>query len=228
MAIANVQRVVKGANTTALAISSGDGWSPPTTGNLIVVSANSDSTVAISGSGWTTGPSVVDGNGAYTWWKASNGTETTITCSPTGSAEITATACEYSGASLPVDASNSSTIASSAGFVTTAASVTTTASADLIVAYALLHGTGGGVPASPSWSNSFVNVLTGKSTTALTSAVTYTFMGELLPAGAAGSYSTVCTWITQAMGDRQHIILAFKASAGAPALPPILVMPPRR
>jgi hypothetical protein len=216
VAIAAVQRKIKGGVVTPLAIGAGDGWAAPTAGNLLVVSANSDSTVsAPSGSGtWTAGPSIIDGNGTYSWYKIATGTETSISCAPGGGAfDIVVTACEYSGvAASPFDASNSSTIASSSGTTTTAAAVTTTAAADLIVGFALLHGSGSG-PNSPSWSNSFASVLTGSSGTN-TAATCITFAGELMPAGAAGSYSTVCTW-TSGSSDRQHIILAFKAAAAA-------------
>lgn len=212
MAIAAVQRRIKGAVASSVSIAAADGWTTPTTGGLIVVSANSDATVTISGSGWTAGPSVIDGNGAYVWFKISDGSESTITCSPSVSADIVITACEYSGvAATPLDVQNSSTIAGSSGTTTTAASVTTTAAADLILGYALLHGSGSG-PNSPSWSNSFTNVLSGNSGTN-SAGTCVTFAGELLPSGASGSYSTVCTW-TSSASDRQHIIVAFLATAG--------------
>lgn len=220
MAIANVQRKIKGAVGTSVSIGSGDGWVAPAAGNLLVFSANSDATVTLSGAGTvSTGPTIIDGNGAYTWYKVSaTGSETTITATPSVSDDIVLSVCEYSGVSA-FDVQNSSTIASTTGTTTTAAAVTTTAAADLIVTFALLHGnTGGGNPASPSWSNSFVNQLTGLSSAASVGSQCNTFVGELLPAGAAGSYSTACTW-TGPMSDRQHIILAFKAAAGA-ANPP--------
>src|SRR5438128_1847817 len=99
MAVAPVQRVGKGAVTASLSIGSTDGWATPTAGNLLVVSANSDALVtAPTGSGtWIAGPSVVDNNAAYTWYKFSTGTETTITCAPSVSDDIAMTVCEYSG-----------------------------------------------------------------------------------------------------------------------------------
>lgn len=223
MPIAAVQRVGKGSVGAAASVSigSGDGWATPTAGNLLVFSANSDALVTLSGAGTvSSGPSIIDGNGTYTWYKIATGAETTITGTPSVSDDIVITACEYSGVST-FDAQNSATIAGTNGSVTTAAAVSTTASADLVIGFALLHNTvqtnhGTG----PAWTNSFVNVLTASTgTTSATGVRCNTFVGELLPAGAAGSYSTVCSW-TNDYANRQHIILAFKASAGAPAARP--------
>lgn len=227
MAFAAVQRKSKGTVATSVAIGSGDGWATPTSGNLLVASANSDSTVTMSG--WTSGPSVVDGNGAYVFYKTSAGTESTVTATPSGSADIVLTVCEYSGnTATPFDVSNSSTIASSSGTVTTSTSVTTTADADLIIAVAALHSLPGAVPSAPSWANSFANVLSDYSgATSASTRQCFTFLAELLPAGTAGAYSTSASWTGPAL-DRQQLIIAFIASAAAPALPPILVMPPRR
>jgi hypothetical protein len=223
VAIAGVQRVAKGANAATLSIGSGDGWATPTAGNLLVISANSDALVTLNApTGVTAGPSVIDGNGTYTWYKNAAGTESTITATPSASDHITLTVCEYSGVSAsPFDAQNSSTAVSSAAFVTVAATATTTTAGDLIVAYALLHSQAG-QPVSPSWSNSFSQVLAGNSPSG-TSASTTTFVGELI-AGAAGGYSTVCTWTSATASDRQHIILAFKAAAGSAfvARPPLV------
>lgn len=218
MAVA-VQRKAKAALAASTSIGAAEGWAAPTAGNLLVASANSDATVTMTTAGFTAGPSVVDGNGAYMWYKVAAGTESTITVTPSASANTVLTVAEYSGlTATPFDAQNSSTIAGTGGAVTTAAAVTATAAGDLIVAAALLHGYSGAVPASPAWSNSFVNQLTAD-TGGLTTNNCCTFYAELLTAGAAGSYSTSASWTNNA-GDRQHIILAFKASAGAPAARP--------
>lgn len=215
MAVAAVQRKIKAAAAASISIGAGDGWATPTAGNLILVSANSDATVTIGGSGWTAGPSIIDGNGAYTWYKVAAGTETTITASPSVSADIVLSVCEYSGVAA-FDAQNSAMIAGSNGTVTSAAAVTTSATGDLIVAFALLHSAVviSAFPTSPSWTNSFVHQLTGDSPATGGSHCT-TLVGELLGAGAAGSYSTVASW-TNSMADRQHIILAFTALGGGP------------
>lgn len=220
MTITAVQRIAKGTNGASVSIGSGDGWATPTAGNLLVISANSDALVTLnSPTGVSAGPSIIDGNGTYTWYKIAAGTESTITGTPSVSDHITLTVCEYSGVTAsPFDVSNSSTISGSSGLVTTSAALTTTAAGDLIVGFALIHSYSGGQPVSPSWSNSFVQVLAGNSG-GTTSAATTTFVGELI-AGAGGSYSTVCTWTTITASDRQHIVLAFTAAAGAAPSPP--------
>lgn len=222
MAIAAVQRVGKGGTTvSSLAIGSGDGWATPTAGNLLVASGNSDATVTMTTAGFTAGPSIVDGNGAYTWYKLAAGTESTVTITPGATVDTVLTVCEYSGVlNATPDVTNSSTIAGVSGTTTTAASITTTAAADLIIAFALVHSYATN-PTGPSWTNSFTNVLSPNSGTT-SAARCITFVAELLPAGAAGSYSTVASW-TNAANDRQHIILAFKAAAAAPARPALVV-----
>lgn len=220
MTVAAVQRVGKGNNAAAgsIAVGAGDGWATPTTGNLLVVSANGDfTTTAPTGAGtWTAGPSIIDGNGAYTWYKVSDGTESTITVALTsGTFDFCITVCEYSGTSAtPFDTSNSSTISGVTGFVSTSVSVTTTAAADLILAYGLFHSAGATAPTFSSWSNSFVNGLSTSSGVVRNQAA-YTFVGELIPAGAAGAYSTVLTTATSQSADRQCIVLAFKAGAAS-------------
>jgi hypothetical protein len=220
MGWAAVQRIAKGVNAASDTVGSGDGWVKPTAGNLLVVSANSDATVtigAVGGSTWSAGPSVVDGNGAYLWYKFSNGTETSITCTPSVSDTIVVTVCEYSGiAAFPFDAQNSSTIASSPGFATTSTSVTTAADGDLVIAVAAAHtgsGSSGPNPASPVWSNGFNNVLSGSTGGGNGVIDCYTFYAELT-AGAPGSYSTSCTWTSGTVGDRQQLMIAFKAATG--------------
>jgi hypothetical protein len=226
--IAAVQRFVKGASGASVSIGAGDGWATATAGNLLVISANSDALVTLNApTGVTAGPSVVDGNGTYTWYKIAAGTETAITASPSVSDDITLTVCEYSGAALPIDGSNSSTNAGSPGGTsTTSTSVTATAAADLVIAFALIHTRNtASIATGPSWTNSFVNVMDGNSGGGSVT-LCQTFVGELLPAGAAGSVSTVCSW-TNGYSDRQQVILAFTAAAAAAELP-ILVMAPRR
>lgn len=226
MAISAVQRKAKGTNGASVSIGAGDGWATPTTGNLLVVTANSDATVTITGT-WTAGPSVVDGNGTYVWYRVSDGTESTITCTPSVSDTICITACEYSGAAAaPFDTSNSSTIGGSSGATTTAVSVTTTASGDLIVAAACLHTySTATAPTGPSWTNSFVNQLTAASGGTTVSDVT-TFYAELI-AGAGGSYSTAASWTNNA-GDRQELVIAFKAASTTPPAFPFTGEPRRR
>jgi hypothetical protein len=208
-----VQRQAKGQTTGAtITMGSGDGWSAPTAGNTIVVTANSDATVTITniGTAWTSGPNIVDGNGAYSWVKTSQGTETTITLTPGASVPIDITVCEYSGVDAVniIDASNSSTVSGSSGTSTTAVSVTTIQPGDKVIAVALLHS-GLGNMTSPSWTNSFTNQLTASSGGA-TGADVVTFYAEF-DAVAPGTVTTAASW-TNTCSDRQEIVIALKAA----------------
>jgi hypothetical protein len=218
VAFAAVQRKGKGATSvSSLSIGAGDGWATPTSGNLLVLTANSDATVSTP-SGWTAGPSVIDGNGAYIFWKISAGSESTVTITPGASANTATTVAEYSGnAASPLDDSNSSTIAGSAGNTTTSVSVTTTQAGDLIVAAALLHSAISANPTSPTWTNSFVNQITASS--GATTPTCDSLVAELI-AGAGGSYSTSASWTNNA-NDRQELVIAFKAAAASASLPPL-------
>lgn len=233
MAITAVQRKAKGAITASLAIGSGDGWATPTSGNLLVVMVSSDATVtAPSGSGtWSAGPSVVDNNAAYSWYKVSAGTETTITCAPSVSTDIAMTVCEYSGTTAtPFDVQNSSTIsASPGGTTTTAVSVTTTTANGLIVAGACLGGANNTAnPTGATWTGSLTNVVQANSQASITSAASAcsVLFGELLDAGATGAHSQGASW-TNGFTNRQELVIGFKAAAVAAAEPVIRRRPHR-
>jgi hypothetical protein len=215
MAITAVQRLAKAAIATSVSIGAGDGWATPTAGNLLVATGNADNIVTMTTSGFTAGPSVVDNNAAYSWYKSAAGTESTVTITPAASAATALTICEYSGVvPTPIDASNSSTIAGSSGTTTNAAALSTTAAGDLVIALAALGDLRSGTPTGIGWTNSFVNQVSSGGTGLLATDV-ISFLAELV-AGAAGSYSTAASW-TNATLQRQHIILAFTASAGAAA-----------
>jgi hypothetical protein len=211
--IAPVQRVSKPfSGVTSCPIGSGDGWATPSSGNLIVLTINADQ-VCSTPAGYTAGPSVVDDNAVYLFWKISAGNETTPTITPGGTTTAVMTACEYSGvAASPADGSNTSSIVNTVGTTTTSTSVTTTAAADLIIAVAGLAYFLASVaaPSNPSWTNGFVNQIT-VDVGANTNNHANTFYAELA-AGAAGSYSTSCSWTT-GMLERQELLFAVQAAA---------------
>src|SRR3982751_2078512 len=170
MAIAAAQTRRIKANTIAnQSIGSGDGWVTPTAGNLLVVTFNADVTATLTG--YTAGPSIVDNNAAYLWYKVAAGTETTVAVTNTAANGVL-TACEYSGTTAsPFDVQNSSTL-TTAGTTTTSTSVTTTAANDLIVALAGLPAFTP-APATPSWTNSFVNQLSANNAASQQSCCTF-------------------------------------------------------
>jgi hypothetical protein len=103
----------------------------------------------------------------------------------------------------------------------------TAADGDLVIAAACIHfgASGGGTATSPSWTNSFANQLTATSG-GTASVDTTTFYAELT-VGAAGSYSSSASW-TGSAGDRQQLMIAFKAGAAATATYPPQRPSPRR
>jgi len=213
-----------GAAVSSLAIGAGDGWATPTAGNLLAATANGDNLVSTPG-GWTAGPSVVDDNAIYLFWKIAAGTESTVTLTEGGATDMISTVCEYSGATAtPLDVSNTSTITVTEGTTTTNTSVTTTAANDLVIAVAGVYRfTATSSASAPSWTNSFANQLSQTVTGATNRGAT--FLAELT-AGAAGAYATSASW-TGSMTCRQELVIAFKASATTAAEPVIRRRPHR-
>ena len=80
MPYTRVQQASNGTDAASLTITLG---STPAVGDLLVAWANSDATVTQGGSGWTAGPDVVDGNGAYSWYKIAGASEpSSVTFTP--------------------------------------------------------------------------------------------------------------------------------------------------
>lgn len=223
MTATRVQNVTAGdAGVAAIAIGSGQGWAAPTAGNLLVAWYNGDNTCATP-TGFTAGPSVVDGNACYMWYKVAAGTETTVTFTQSASSDGECGMLEYSGATAsPFDVQNSST-AGGAATSTTAVSVTATGTAgDLFVALAGLHQSTNAVLTNPSWTNSFTNIVNLPNGSNTTSTYSVAFVGEFQNTAAA-TVSTACSWTTS-IADRQEILMAFKLAAAAAAQIPELVM----
>jgi hypothetical protein len=210
-------QVQKATNTSAgaatLAVGSAQGWAAPTAGNVLVAWANANITMTLSG--WTAGPSVVDGNGAYMWYKSAAGTETTITFSAGSSVDpITVGVLEYSGISTPRDVQNSASVTATNGTSTPSVSATGTNSiGDLWVCIGAIHG--GSAGTSPTWTNSFVNQQTVQAGTSGSAGFCQTFVGEFQNTSAA-TVSTVVSWSTGSLLDRQALLMAFPIAAAAP------------
>jgi hypothetical protein len=224
MPIAAVQRRAKGSvgAQPTVTIDGLDGWTTPTLGNLIVVAGSSDGLLSVSPP-MTAGPAIVDDNAVYLWWKIADGTESSITVTPSASTDTAIVAAEYSGVvtTSPVDAASTGSITGTSGTATNPAPISLTVAGDLVVAIAGLGrvaGTGDPFPTGLAWSNGFtsrVNANTGS--TSGTFPRQYIDLGDLFP-GVVGSVSTVATW-TNAMFNRQHLIIAFKAGADATSAP---------
>lgn len=214
MGFARVQNNSGGINAASLDVTLG---ATPTPGNLLVAWANSDALVSIGGTGWSAGPSVIDGNGTYMWWKVVGVSEpSTVTFTPSVSDFITAGLLEYSGnTATPADAASSSTHSGAAVSATTAVAVTTTADHDLGIAAGLLHTSSPAAvaPTVPTWTNGWSNV---QSQGAVSDGFAcYSFVGDNLDLGTAGSVSTAVSWSTNTWGDAQQLLMTFTAAATA-------------
>jgi len=212
MGFARVQNATGNANGASLTVTLGAG---PAVGNLLISWANSNATVTIGGTGWTAGPSVIDGNGAYFWWKVAGASEPAgVTFTPSVSDSICAGLLEYSGnVAAPLDASSSSTHSGSAVSSTTAVSVTTATAHGLGIAAGLLHNSSPSAtaPAAPAWTGGFSNVQSAGAVPG--SYIVYTFVGDNLDLGAAGLISTAVSWSTNTWLDAQELLMTFTAAA---------------
>lgn len=220
MVVARVQNAASGVNAASATVTLA---AAPTAGNLLVAWANSDATVTIGGSGWTAGPVVIDGNGAYAWFKvAGAGEPAAATFTPSVSDWIVAGLLEYSGlGAAPFDVSGSSMISGSSVTSTTAVAVTTAAGHELGIAMAHLHAAGGGhaEPTTPAWTGG-LSVVQAHGMDGGGASAVYSIIGDGLDLGAAGSVSTAASW-TGAWPDAQELVLTFKALtvAGGAASP---------
>lgn len=214
MAATKVQAATNSTlSATTISIGSGQGWATPTSGNILIAWANADITVT-GPSGWTAGPSVVDGNASYIWYKQSNGTETTVTFgigATTWSTHVGV--LEYSGIGLPRDVQNTANAQTGSTSSPSVSATGTSSTGDLWLA---LVGTaeGSGQATSPTWTNSFANQQTV--TTAPGSRYISTFVATFQNTAAA-TVSTVCTWSGSGQVDRISLLIAFPISAAPPA-----------
>lgn len=211
MGFARVQNASDGNNGASLTVTLGSG---PTAGNLLIAWANSNATVTIGGTGWTAGPSIIDGNGAYFWWKVAGASEpASVTFTPSVSDNVAAGLLEYSGnTATPFDVSSSSMHSGSAVSSTTAVTVTTTADHDLGIAAGLLHNSSPAAtaPTAPTWTNGWSNIQSQGAVTG--SYVVYSFIGDNLDLGTAGSVSTAVSWSTNTWLDAQELLMTFTAA----------------
>lgn len=237
MAATRVQTVPKtqldNTNTT-ITIGSTDGWATPKAGNVIVVVFNGVQT-ATTPTGYTAGPSVVDDNAGYLYWKVAAGTETSVAVTQAGTNSATLTAFEISGLlASPADVQNTAAAPLAAGTSTSVASITTTGvNGDYVLAVAALcrdTSTAGAAPTGFTWTNGYTGFLVTQSVgNGAPADDEVTAFAELQQA-APGATSTVASW-TNAWQARQHLIIGFKLAAGAaPVAPPpgILFIGPTR
>lgn len=201
-----VQQAANGANGASTTVTLG---TTPVVGNLLVAWANSDLTVTMNGLGWTVGPSVLDSNAAYFWWKVAGASEaTSVTFTPSSSDFVCAGMIEYNGNTTnPLDATGTSSITVNGSTSSDPVSVVTTAATDLGVTFAALHNsTASAQPTGISWTSSWTNVqaqgIGGGSTK------TYTWYADNLSLGVIGTKSTTASW-TGSWPDVQQLTMTF-------------------
>lgn len=211
-----IQQASDGTTAASLPITLG---ATPTAGNLLVAWANSDATVTIGGAGWTAGPSQVDGNGAYSWYKIAGVSEpSSVTFTPSASDFICAGLIEYTGANATATASldvqtsslHSGVVVSSTNSVT----VTPTTWSDLIVAVAALHKFAANTvdPTAPVWTGALSNVQ-AQGVGSRTGKACWTYYGDNLDQGQGGATAVACSWSAQTFGDAQILVICFKTPA---------------
>jgi len=203
------------ANTT---IGSGQSWATPTSGNLLVAWANSD--ISVTGpSGWTAGPSIVDGNAAYVWYKISNGTETSITFTHSAF-NTTVGVLEYSGATVPRDVQNTAGTSSGSSTSVNVSATATSSTGDLWIC--VFGGHSGSAGTAPTWTNSFTNQQIVYAGTANTTINCATFVADFQNTSAA-TVNTTVSWTGGTMNDRQSLLIAFPltSSGGGGTTPTI-------
>lgn len=212
MSAARVQNASNGVDGASLTVTLS---AAPTPGNLLVAWGNSDALVSIGGSGWNAGPSIIDGNGAYSWWKVAGSSEpSSVVFTPSVSDWITAGLLEYTGlTSSPLDTSGSAMISGTPSTSTTTVTLTSGADHELGVALALLHASSPAPePTGHTWSGGYSTVqiqgVAGGSTKV------YSLVGDDLDLGAAGSTGVAASW-TGSWPDAQALVLLFTAVAGA-------------
>jgi hypothetical protein len=183
--------------------------SPATTGSLLLVAANSDATLSISGGGggWTLAASAVNSQGAYLWYKVAAGGETSVTLTPSITDVVCGAVGEYSAVTvLDVQASNTRT--SLADNIGTGTTGTTAQNVELVVCVAGPHQFAPEAPpTSPGWviATNRAAVVSNFATGAQNAAL---FVGDYVT-GATGAQSETCTWTT-ATTNAGGIIAAFE------------------
>lgn len=186
-------------------------WSStPAQGELLVAFFNGDATGVMASSGWTAGPTILDGNEAECFYKIAGASESTTVSFTHAAANVIICGLRYSADhvyNIGLITSNSGTAAADAT-TSPAASITVGTTGDLVIAAALNHNVAAGNASSPSWSSGFTNRFTDNQVAGSAGSTNVCdFVGDNQNA-TAGSLSPSVSWTTNVF-ERQFIVLSF-------------------
>lgn len=180
-------------------------------GDLLVLAVSSD-TVMSTPSGWSVAVSDVHNIGAYLFYKAAVGSETSITLTTSGDFATEIGFLRYSGAaSVPLDVTAAAFNTVNNNTTPAATTGTLASTGELAVAAACLGGMGGGTPNTPTWSTGYTNHLDGQ-TAGTSGADQHLFVADRRDAGTAAE-SPSCTWSSNT-NNQTLLVSVFKPAGG--------------
>lgn len=210
-----VQAASNGGVVASLSVTLGKA---PTPGNLLVCWWGSGSACTLTNSGWTAGPRVDANVGSAMYYKIATAADTSVTFTLTRN-DVTAGLIEYAGnTAAPFDKQATSSVVGDNGALSiTAVSAQTTAPSDLVVCLAALRASvTAGYPTNPTWTGGLTNVLAqGDGQSGASNVTCYSYYGDNLDAGAAGTTSIQATWSTTQFKQRTGLAMTFKVGAAA-------------
>lgn len=210
-----VQAASNGAITTSLAVSLPKA---PTPGNLLVCWWCGGSAATLTNSGWTAGPRVDANVGSAMYYKIATSADTATVTFTLSRNDVTGGFIEYAGnTAAPFDRqATSSVFGDNGAYSITAVSTPTSSPNDLIVSLAALRASvTAGYPTAPAWTGGLTNVLAqGDGQSSASNVTCYSFYGDNLDAGPAGTTSVQASWSTTQFKQRTGLAMSF-----TPAMP---------
>ncbi len=208
-----VQSASNGGVTTSVSVTLPQA---PTPGNLLVCWWVSGSACTLTNSGWTAGPRVDANVGSAMYYKIATSADSATVTFTLSRNDVTAGFVEYAGnTAAPFDKQATSSVFNDNGaYSITPVSAETTAANDLVVSLAALRASvTAGYPTSPSWTGGLANVLAqGDGQSSASNVTCYSFYGDNLNAGPAGTTSAQASWSTTQFKQRTGLAMTFQAA----------------
>lgn len=185
----------------------------PTPGNLLVCWWSSGSACTLTNSGWTAGPRVDANVGSAMYYKIATSADTATVTFSLSRNDVTAGFIEYAGnGPAPFDKQASSSVLNDTGaYSITAVSTPTSTPNDLVVSLAALRASvTAGYPTAPAWTGGLTNVVAqGDGQSSASNVTCYSFYGDNLDAGPAGTTSVQASWSTTQFKQRTGLAMSF-------------------